>query len=328
MITIYTYSKNKLNARKFNLGDPWPRNILWVDVLKPTPEEEKFVENKLDINAPNRQEIDKYEVYSPFYREANASYMTFTIMGNNSENRPVSDANTLILTDSTLISVRFAENPSYNSFINRNTLKTSFNSAEGIYEGLVEVILHNIADILEKTGNILDKMLMDVFGKSPTEKMKDKNSSNYYNEIIKDIGHTGNLISKNRESLVSINRMMIFYGQQEKFQRSKKNQRLRLKNIMRELHSLTEYVTFLAQRNSFLLDATLGMISVEQNAIIKVFTMAAAAFMPPTLIASIYGMNFPNIPEISWTLGYPFALFLIIISALLPFYFFKKKGWL
>jgi magnesium transporter len=103
----------------------------------------------------------------------------------------------------------------------------------------------------------------------------------------------------------------------------KKEQRNKFKNLFREVHSLNEYVNFLSQRNSFLLDATLGMISVEQNKIIKVFTVAAAVFMPPTLIASIYGMNFAKMPELSWDLGYPMAIVMMLISAILPYLYFR-----
>ena len=109
---------------------------------------------------------------------------------------------------------------------------------------------------------------------------------------------------------------------------NKKDSRLRIKHISRQISSLSEYANFLSQRSSFLLDATLGMISVEQNIIIKVFTVAAAVFMPPTLIASIYGMNFDSMPELHLRFGYPMMLLLIIISAILPYLYFKKKGWL
>ena len=109
---------------------------------------------------------------------------------------------------------------------------------------------------------------------------------------------------------------------------NKRDSRLRIKHIASDISSLSEYANFLSQRNSFLLDATLGMISVEQNIIIKVFTVAAAVFMPPTLIASIYGMNFKYMPEIDLVFGYPLSLLLIIISAVIPYLYFKGKGWL
>ena len=104
--------------------------------------------------------------------------------------------------------------------------------------------------------------------------------------------------------------------------------RTRVKTLSRDITSLTEHTNFLSQKITFLLDATLGMINIEQNGIIKIVSVAAVVFLPPTLVASIYGMNFQVMPELEWLLGYPFALFLMLISAVLPFWFFKHRGWL
>jgi magnesium transporter len=98
--------------------------------------------------------------------------------------------------------------------------------------------------------------------------------------------------------------------------------------LSRDLRSLSDHSGFLSQKITFLLDATLGMINIEQNAIIKIFSVAAVVFLPPTLIASIYGMNFEMMPELEWLFGYPFAIGLMILSAILPFLFFKRRGWL
>ena len=103
---------------------------------------------------------------------------------------------------------------------------------------------------------------------------------------------------------------------------------LRLQTLGRDIQSISEHASFMTQKVTFLLDATLGMINIEQNATIKIFSVLAVIFMPPTMIASIYGMNFEHMPELGWPLGYPAALGIMLAAAVLPYWFFKRKGWL
>ncbi len=331
MIVAYFISKGQLERVELKPEDALPKGTMWLDLIEPTTKEEKAVERVLEIDAPTREEMDKHEVMSPFYHEGNASYMTVTALYNQSSGYSDSTAITFILLENKcLVTLRYNRPRAFTHFANRAMrLPELCQTPEIVLEGLVEAMINSIADVLEKAGNALDQLLKDLFEKPNIEDARNINSSKYYDEIIKRIGRTGNLLSKNRESLVSINRLLIFFGQLDHSREASQHKhKMRFRVIAQEVHSLSEYVNFLSQRNSFLLDATLGMIGVEQNMIIKVFTVAAAALMPPTLIASIYGMNFRNMPEITWEWGYPLALLVIIISAILPYYFFKKKGWL
>ncbi len=328
MIVVISKNKNKVIEKKeIKANDPIPKDTIWIDLINPEPKEEKYIEKILNIEAPTEEEMDKFEVISPFYMEKDADYMTVTIMDKACEDYPDSTAITFILTKKYLITTRYDKPKSFdymNSWIIRNKSKTF--TPEYVLTTIIDFVVNCCADILEEVGNEIDNLLKVVFEK-PIDKKK--NSSEFYNDIIRRIGHTGTIISKNRESLVSLNRMIIYFSQIDDAKyMNKKDSRLRIKHISREVSSLSEYANFLSQRNNFLLDATLGMISVEQNIIIKVFTVAAAIFMPPTLIASIYGMNFKFMPEIDLELGYPIALILIIISAIIPYVYFKRKGWL
>ncbi|MDJ1257037.1 MAG: magnesium transporter CorA family protein [Candidatus Midichloria sp.] len=329
MITVYTDLDNRLEKQEMSIGASIPHRTVLIDLYEPTAKEEQYIENILQINIPTRAEMDKIEVMSPFYKEGNAHYMTVTVLDKSSkEDHPDSTAVTFILTTEYIIVLRYSTPWSLVNFIARATRGIhQCNSPETVLSGILESFINKTADVLEEAGNELDDLLKAIFEKSSKQEII---SSKRYNSVIRKIGHTGNLISKNRESLVSINRLLIYFSQIDDNNRltSKKEFKAKFKNLAREVHSLGEYGNFLSQRNSFLLDATLGMISVEQNMIIKVFTVASAVFMPPTLIASIYGMNFENMPELSLTFGYPMALGMIIISALLPYFFFKKKKWL
>ncbi len=345
MIIAYTLSSgkhSKLNKIELTSDDVLPKNVVWVDLIEPTIEEEKLVESTLKIDAPTREEMDKIEVLSPFYKEDDSYFMTITAIHKADKDYPEGTAITFILNPRCLVTLRYSKPKAFNYFSARAVRNPSLSATPDLaLEGILEAIVNGLADILEKTGNEIDQLLVDVFekpkgiGSDTTKKDRqseyedDGLSNNYYNILIKRVGRTGNLISKIRESLVSINRMLIFFGQIEdgKYM-ARKEHRMRFRNLAREIHSLTEYANFLSQRNSFMLDATLGMINVEQNMIIKVFTVAAAVFLPPTLIASVYGMNFKFMPEVEWVFGYPFSLILMVLSAVLPYYFFKRKGWL
>ncbi|MBA8667651.1 magnesium transporter CorA family protein [Holosporaceae bacterium 'Namur'] len=332
MIIAYININNTLNKIELEPGSIIPEGCVWLDLLEPTIEEEKFIEKSLNIDAPTREEMNKFEVMSPFYKEGDAYYMTVTALHKAESEYPDATAITFIITPNYLVTLRYHRPRPFNNFAARAMRQPEIcSSPEIVLEGLIDSLIDRIADALEKSGNELDSILKSIFEKKVVKgnnQIKD-NSKFYYNNVIKKVGRTGNVISKNRESLLSINRMLIFYSQIDTLKNpSRKETRAKFKTITREVISLTEYANFLSQRISFLLDATLGMLSVEQNSIIKVFTVAAAVFMPPTLIASIYGMNFHIMPELDWTYGYPIAILFIIISAIAPYYYFKKKGWL
>jgi magnesium transporter len=149
-----------------------------------------------------------------------------------------------------------------------------------------------------------------------------------YKDILKAIGGKGDLTSKVRESLVSIGRLLLFLANEAEGMRWPKDVRLQLQAMQRDVLSLSDHATYLTNKITFLLDAMLGVVTIEQNNIIKIFSIAAVALMPPTLIASIYGMNFKHMPELEWIYGYPYAVGLMICSAILPFVIFKWKKWL
>ena len=327
IIVLFRNQNNSIEKKEIKINDPLPRSTIWIDLIEPKSEEEKYIEKILNIEAPTEEEMDKFEIVSPFYVKNGVDYMTVTVLDKASEDYPDSIAITFILTDKYLITTRYNNLKSFdylNAWIARDKKRTF--SPEYIFTTVLDFMVNCCADILEEVGNEIDDLLSLVFER-PMDKKKD--SSQRHNEIIRKIGHTGTIISKNRESLVSLNRMLIYFCQIDNAKyMNKRDSRLRIKHIASDIGSLSEYANFLSQRNSFLLDATLGMISVEQNIIIKVFTVAAAVFMPPTLIASIYGMNFKYMPEIHFVFGYPLSLLLIIISAVIPYLYFKGKGWL
>src|SRR6185369_16676001 len=175
-------------------------------------------------------------------------------------------------------------------------------------------------------GDEIDQISREVFRnktKNVTRKARD------LQEIIERIGKKGDILALARESLVSITRLSSFHqtsdGTDPKSTRELKQE---LKVLQRDAAALSDHAAFLNSKINFLLDATLGLINLEQNQIIKIFSVAAVVFLPPTLVASVYGMNFDLMPELHLPFGYPLALVLMVGSAILPYLFFKRKGWL
>ncbi len=203
--------------------------------------------------------------------------------------------------------------------------------------GLLEAIIDRLADVLERVGNEIDGVSREVFrAKSANASQTGKSRKGKAAEVttdlqglIEQIGRKGDLLTAARESLVSISRLVAYHAALEApVRKGAKDTRQRIKLLQRDAGSLGDHAQFLQDKINFLLDATLGLINLEQNQIIKIFTVASVAFLPPTLVASIYGMNFQSMPELNWAIGYPMALGVMVLSALLPFLFFKRKGWL
>jgi magnesium transporter len=232
--------------------------------------------------------------------------------------RPVS----FILTRSHLLTVRYTEPTPFKTFVKAARAGgAELASADAIFVGLMEAIIDRAADILERIALDMDKISDAVFNDSDSGA-----ANNRYKKVLRGIGKSGDLNSKVRESLVSLGRLLNYLGGECHAERAELREHTDL--IAADIRSLTDHSTYLAGKMTFVLDATLGLINTEQNLIIKVVSVVAATLMPPTLIASTYGMNFHHMPELSWTFGYPLALIAMLIAAVAPYLVFRWKGWL
>lgn len=326
MILAYVIQNGIIVKKEIFPGDELPANMVWIDMHAPSIDEKKYIEKCFSIDVLTSEEISRIEVMSPFYKSKEAYYMTLTTINRNDNGHFDGSPFTSVMTNSCLITLHYSKMEAIETFLNLTKYETDIYSVPAVLlSAITEVLIHDVGEILETTGNETDSLIQNVFDKGSRSST---GVGNNYNEIIAKVGNAGNTISRCRESLVSINRLIIYFTQVERERTTYKDHTLRLKHISREVSSLTEYANFLSQRIGFLLDATLGLLSVEQNMIVKVFTIASAVLMPPTLIASTYGMNFTHMPETHWEYGYPIALFMMFISAAIPCYFFRRKGWL
>jgi magnesium transporter len=302
---------------------PAPGEAVWLDLVAPTPEEEHQVERLLGVAVPTREEMQEIEVSSRLYEENAALYMTATVVSQAQSEQPQASAVSFILANNRLVTVRYADPQPFELFAAR-CQRAPIPHARGdtVLVGLLDALIDRIADVLEHIGLEVDGISHEVF-EHPASPRK----SGDFQDILRRLGRRGDLTSKVRESLVGVGRLLMFFGQAGATHIAK-DLRNRLRTMTRDVRSLTEHASFLAGKINFLLDATLGMINIEQNAIIKIFSVVAVVFLPPTLIASIYGMNFELLPELAWPVGYPFALALVVGSAIAPYLFVKRRGWL
>jgi magnesium transporter len=197
------------------------------------------------------------------------------------------------------------------------------NSAPAIMVGLIETFVHRMADLIERVQDEVERTAHAVFDIKGGQQTRGRR----LDALLRAAGKEGDIVSRAQESSFSLDRLLAYLATVLREQSADQSLAKRVKSAQRDVRSLIDHLRFLSERITFLLDATLGMINIEQNAIIKIFSVASVALMPPTLIASIYGMNFKHMPELDWPWGYPLALCVMVLSAALPFLYFRKKGW-
>lgn len=301
---------------------------VWYDLVSPTVEEDRFVETSLGISLPTREEAQEIEISSRLYHEDGAEFLTLTLVSGLDTDEPTKTPVTFVLKGEQLVTVRYSDPRPFiamYSRINRAPANV-YATGEIVMISLVEAIIDRLADSLESVGGEIDTISREVFRSHAGNATKQTRN---LQGLIERIGRKGDLLTMARESLVSVTRMATYHQALELSGRKhSKDIKSRIKIIQRDVASLSDHAAFLSNKINFMLDATLGLINLEQNQIIKIFSVAAVVFLPPTLVASIYGMNFDAMPELKWALGYPWALGLMVLSAILPFLYFKRRGWL
>ena len=322
MLSVYVPHGASLDRVPVASGDQVPDSAIWFDLFQPTQTEDKLVESVVGISVPTREEMQEIEVTSRLYVENGARYMTATLMCQSDTDTPKTTAVTFILSGHRLITVRYDE-PRPFMIVGSKLARVcpAGINGESVLMELLDAVIDRAADILERIGAEVDRVSRDIF-----EPETDETRS--HQEILKAIGRKGDLTSKVRESLVSIGRVLLYLANEADSMRWAKDIRSQLRGMQRDVQSLSDHASYLSSKITFVLDALLGVVSIEQNNIIKIFSIAAVVLMPPTLVASIYGMNFKHMPELDWQLGYPLAIVLMLIAAALPYVFFKWKNWL
>jgi magnesium transporter len=305
--------QTEINATNQNLL----KESLWIDLINPSEEEEHRVEQCVGLNIPTREEMQEIELSSRLYKDDDILFMTAIMIAQSDSINPKQDAVTFVITPKQLITIRYIEPQSFKLFASR-IKKMRIDSSTSLLTELLDTTVDRLADILERISHQLESYSKDLF------QTKDTHNTSYQ-ELLQQLGVNGELNAKIVESLVSFNRLIPFFDQSAIV---KIDDHIRLLTLSKDINSLIDHASFLSNKISFLLEATLGMVQIEQNAIIKIFSVAAVIFLPPTLIASIYGMNFSFMPELSWKYGYILAISLMLFSSWAPYKYFKYRKWL
>ena len=305
-------------------------DVIWVDLFGPSREEELAVESMLGFAVPTRQEMAEIEESARLYEEAGALVMTAVVISGVAEGRPARTQITFVLTQGHLVSVRYTDPVPFRTFEQKCQRQPEvYTSADRIFISLLESIVERVADVLELVAADLNEVSTRLFiedhgtkGQRRARKPEDELQA-----IIKRLGRKNMTVSILRESVLSLTRLVPFVRQGAGEWLTNSGP-VRLKQLERDLRSLSAYEAQLSSEIVYLHEATLGLINLDQNRIIKVFSIAAVLFLPPTLVGTIYGMNFEFMPELQWIGGYPFALVLMVLSAVLPYFWFRQRGWL
>jgi magnesium transporter len=305
------------------------RAAVWIDLLSPTRDEERAVQDALQLEIPTREEMQEIESSSRLYREGEALFMTANFLYGAEEGEYGSTAITFVHSGATLITVRYATPKAFTAFALRAQRASGLlSSADAVMLHLFEQVVDRLADILERIGADMDRASQNAFRIARGTDNKKANARDAdLKGVLIALGQVGEVTSRASETLLGLSRILTFISAEKTAAVRKENQML-IKVLVRDVRSLVEHATFLSNKANFLLDAVLGIINIDQNGIIKTFTVASVALMPPTLVASIYGMNFVHMPELGLSFGYPLALLIMICSAVLPILYFKRKGWL
>ena len=332
MIIVYQPRKGAgadgefLDKTALETGQAIPDDALWIDLVEPTREEDRLVETHLGIEIPTRDEMRDIEPSNLLYAENGARYMTARVLCRSETSSPTLVPISFIVTEKALVTVRYDEPRAFPMFSHRLTKPgTCSHQPEAVLDGLIEAVIDRAAEVLRTVGDNIEITSRDVF---ETNMATADRGSGYHN-VIRRLGRHGDLISNVRESMVSLERMLLYLSTNTVRPKRASGFQAEWRTAIRDVQSIEEHASFLSSKMQFVLDATLGLVSLEQNRIVKIFSVLAVIFMPPTLVASVYGMNFKTgMWELEWQYGYAMALSMMVCAAALPYLFFKWKKWL
>jgi magnesium transporter len=323
MLNVCVPGPNGLACAEREPGAALPADAVWIDLREPTPVEEQFVESTLGIDVPTREEMREIEASNRFYEENGGLYMTATLVTKLDTDLPERTQVTFILTGSKLVTNRYTDPLPFRRFIAYAARHPAVaTSGAMVLAGLLEAIVNRIADVLEKVGGDVDASSSKIFFRS-----YETSAPLDFRHVLEGIGQSGDLVSKASESLVSLTRLLGFVQQSGNTQVTQ-DSRARYRTLSRDVLAMTDHSNFLSNKVQFLLDATLGMVSIDQNNVVKIFSVVAVFMLPPSLIAGFFGMNFEHIPWLHESWGLSVTACLMLVSAVAPYLYFRWRRWL
>lgn len=319
MIRCFFKNSNKLEVvtdlSEFDGDEDKKSKVVWLDMLLPTSDEITFVEKTFGIDFPTKQESEEIEISSRYWEEDKKIEINSFFLITDEENAH-NETVSFILQDNLLISIRYKELKTFEEFSKRfYYAPREFKNGYYIFTQLLDIRIDADADVIEKLSKDITRLRKHVF-------------TDYTNddaEMLEKISSFEDLNMNIRENLMDKQRILTSFIKSNKYDTSLRND---IVIMLKDIKSLIDYSEFNFERLDYLQNIFLGVLNIEQNKVIKIFTIMNVIFLPPTLIASIYGMNFDILPELRWDYGYAFSIFLMVLSAVTPLAYFKKKGWI
>ncbi|MYN16581.1 magnesium/cobalt transporter CorA [Rugamonas sp. FT107W] len=320
MINVFVLQNGRLNQVPIDSREDLEKvEPVWVDLTDPTDDERAWVKAIYGVTLPGEDEVKDIEASARYYEAENGDLhlrTDFLLEEEDGPSRIVTVA--FILARKMLFSVHTDDLPVF------RLVRMRARSRPGSIADYMDVLLDLYATDAEYSADALEGIyqnLEEVSGRVLQEEFTDQDAAAALNAIA----HEEDLNGRIRRNMMDTRRAVSFLMRgrllnSEQFEEARQ--------ILRDIESLDGHTSFLFDKINFLMDATVGFININQNKIIKIFSVASVAFLPPTLIASIYGMNFKWLPELEWQLGYPFAIVLMVTSAIAPFWYFRRRGWL
>ena len=289
------------------------KSVIWIDMFTPTLQEVKTVENIFSIEFPTKQESEEIELSSRYWEEGNRIEINSYFLINDKKD-PVNETVSFILQDDLLISVRYKKLASFDASIKKLlSSPREYRTGYSIFSQIIDIRIDTDADIIEELNRDIAAIRKQAF-----------NDDVENEDLLEQMSTFENLNMKIRENLTDKQRILNSLLKSQKITEDKSELPIMLKDI----RSLIDHTNFNFERLDYLQNIFVGLLSVEQNKVIKIFTIVNVIFLPPTLVASIYGMNFEIMPELSWDYGYLFSVGVMILSAITPLIIFRKKGWI
>ena len=301
-----------------------PSRAIWIDLINPTIEEDRKVQEFVGAPVPTKADPDYTEPPEAHYSENGVRYLHAFFISE-PEDTPDVTGVTFVIAPSVLVTVRYLPVETFDLFsqkLCKAPAQALFPDAVAL--GLINTGLNRSARALSKAGESLDQIASGIFRARGDQTRR----SQIYSDRLDALGREDEKISNLRENMVSVERLLLFLMSEGHLENAPTSMREATKTALRDLQTMEQDASFKAQKVQFLLDSTLGRINLHQNDIIKLFSVIAVIFMPPTVIASIYGMNFKEMPELNWQWGYPLAIALMACAAIGPYLLFRWKKWL
>jgi magnesium transporter len=301
-------------------------NAVWLDLLTPSDDERRAAEQATGLELPTRDNIAEVESSSRVYMEGETIYLSSPVSFRDAEGRSAIAPVGFVLSQHRLVTIRFAEMPVFDAYADRFAKLPAQSSAEA-FAGLMEALVDRAADAMERVGGELDQLSKQAFrSDSSGARRSTRRADAELRGGLISVGRCGDALANLRDTMLGLARIVGYTEQAAPWLPSEIKQRMT--TVRRDIASLNDYDQQLSAKTSFLLDAVLGFISIEQNNGVKVLTVVTVVGIPPTFVVGLYGMNFKGMPEYDWAWGYPFGWAMIIASVVVPLVWFRVKGWI